>query len=444
MLVSVLGPDVDRRWRYANMGNDELFARHDLDLIHRIRNAGNLERDRALLDKFRDFIGDLPPSSDLVKEFLVRYVGRTPGTQIRYAGTLKRFMKWYGQPMEDFRIRSPRILPEYVEDEDIEKLLTAVANKRSHKGTILRDRLIVELYLKTGMRRNELADLAVGDVHDDFLVVRRGKGEKDRMIPVPSAIAGRLRRYIGGRGRTESVFGLTGPSVGNMISNFARKAGVTNIHTHSLRHKYATDLLEGGADLRAVQELLGHADLSTTQRYLAITDRRLVEAVGVLEADGVSGQTKERAASTHQSSAQVTVTPPCGDLLELTAPVGVHFDMELEASEILVDSLQVRSSDLEVPFRLMLFERDPYRDGFDANAEDMVQMESVTQRIHRYPAHGAAPYANRDGNRRLHGAVVVDARPISFGVPRTGGQLGRAAARETPVRFELSLRYSIE
>jgi site-specific recombinase XerD len=133
------------------------------------------------------------------------------------------------------------------------------------------------------MRRSELADLEVRDVHEDFLIVRKGKGGRDRMIPLLPGIAKRLHDAVRGRQPTQKVFGLTGPSISNKIRRFADKAGLKDLHTHSLRHKYATDLLESGADVRAVQELLGHKGLGTTQAYLAITDERLREAVGLLE-----------------------------------------------------------------------------------------------------------------------------------------------------------------
>ncbi len=142
----------------------------------------------------------------------------------------------------------PKRLPQYVEDDQIEKLFSAIRGKKSHKCSIERDLLIVELYLKTGMRRSELAGLKVRDVHSDFLMVIKGKGEKDRMLPLLPDIAGRLNGFIRGRQPDESVFGLTGPSIGNKISIFAQKAGLKDIHTHSLRHKYATDLLESGAN----------------------------------------------------------------------------------------------------------------------------------------------------------------------------------------------------
>jgi integrase len=81
-------------------------------------------------------------------------------------------MKWYGQPMDEFRIKVPRALPQYVEDAEIDELMRIVGDKRSYKRIITRDKLMLELYLKTGMRRGELAGR---EIHDDFLIVRKGK-----------------------------------------------------------------------------------------------------------------------------------------------------------------------------------------------------------------------------------------------------------------------------
>ena len=81
----------------------------------------------------------------------------------------------------------------------------------------------------------------------------------------------------------EKVFKLKPACIGNKIRFFALKAGLNNFHTHTMRHKFATDLLERGGDIRSVQELLGHTDLSTTQVYLAITDKRIRETVDLLD-----------------------------------------------------------------------------------------------------------------------------------------------------------------
>ncbi len=263
--------------------NEELFQLYDSDMILRVRNTRNLVNDRSLLARFEEYLGGYPPSAELAKGFLSQYTNNKPRTLARYAATIKSFMKWYGEPMDDFRIKIPRTLPPYTEDRDIERLFHAIENKKTHRGCIARDSLLAELALKTGMRRCELADLEPQDIHSDFLVVRGGKGSKDRMIPLLPAIALRLQNFTRGMNPTEKVFRLKAPCIGNKIRLFAKKAGLDNLHTHSLRHKYAINLLEAGADIRVLQELLGHSDLGTTQIYLAITNKRLHEAVNLLD-----------------------------------------------------------------------------------------------------------------------------------------------------------------
>lgn len=120
---------------------------------------------------------------------------------------------------------------------------------------------MVELALKTGMRRSELANLVAKDIHRDFLVVRNGKGGKDRVIPLVPSIAERLRNFSKAAKPEEKVFQLKPACISNKIKQFAKKAGITDFHAHSLRHKFATELLERGADIGVVQELLGHANL---------------------------------------------------------------------------------------------------------------------------------------------------------------------------------------
>ena len=191
-------------------------------------------------------------------------------------------MKWYGEPMDDLKIKIPKSLPPYTEDAQIEKLLHAIETKKTHKRSIVRDILLVELALKTGMRRGELANLEARHIHEDFLVVREGKNQKDRVIPLSPPIALRLKNFIEGKKLDERVFGLKPPSITMKIKTFARRAGMEELHAHTLRHKFATDLLEHGADIRSVQHLLGHESLSTTQVYLSVTDKRLRETVNLL------------------------------------------------------------------------------------------------------------------------------------------------------------------
>ncbi|MFC1939791.1 tyrosine-type recombinase/integrase [Chloroflexota bacterium] len=281
--MASIDPDYARRLQMRQMSNRDLFKRYDPELLLRLHNRKNLSDTRNTLKNFEAFLDGRSPSRDLAKEFLARFVDRKPRTRSRYAQMIKSFMKWYGQPMDEFKVKVPRTLPPYIEDDQIERILKAMGSKKTHKGSIVRDQLLIQLGVKTGLRRAELANLEARDVHDDFIVVRSGKGDKDRVVPLAPLIAQKLNAYIKGMKPNEKVFKLAAPSISMKIKNFARKAGLEDFHAHSVRHKFATDLLERGADLKVVQELLGHENLSTTQVYLAVTSERMREAVNLLE-----------------------------------------------------------------------------------------------------------------------------------------------------------------
>jgi len=265
-----------------HLANNDLFRLYDDDLVLRLHNAKNLSDTRKVLGRFREYLNGYPPSPELAKGFLAQYVDRKPRTLYRYAMMLKVFMKWYGEPME-LKIKVPKTLPPYTEDSAIEGLRAAIENKKTHKGTIVRDLLLVDLDRLTGMRRGELANLEPKDIHADFLVVRNGKGGKDRVIPLKPVIAQRLHNFIEGMQPNEKVFKLKAPCISMKIKKFARKAGLDDFHAHTIRHKFATDLLERGANLKVVQELLGHEDLSTTEVYLSIVDQGTRDAVNLLD-----------------------------------------------------------------------------------------------------------------------------------------------------------------
>jgi site-specific recombinase XerD len=265
------------------MTNEELYQLYDSDLVLRLHNTKDLSDTRKMVTRFLQHLNGFPPSPELAKSFLAQFTDRKPRTVARYAKMIKSFMKWYGEPMDDFRIKIPRSLPPYTEDGDIEKLFTTIENKKTHKGCVTRDALMVELALKTGMRRAELANLAPADIHGDFLMVRHGKGDKDRIIPLSPSIATRLHNFVQNMTPSEKVFKLRAPCISNKIRQFAKKAGLSDFHTHTLRHKFACDLLEKGANIKVVQALLGHENLATTEVYLSIVNQSLHDAVNLLE-----------------------------------------------------------------------------------------------------------------------------------------------------------------
>ena len=178
--------------------------------------------------------------------------------------------------------KSPKRLPEVPSAEQVNTLLDGVAGGRLERPQPARDRAIFELLYGCGMRVSELAGLNLADIDRTAGWLRvRGKGRKERQVPVPRQAAEALDRYLGERPvvRDErAVFlnsrgaRLTRQGIGLIVKLYATYvAGDPSLHPHSFRLAYATHLLSAGADLRAIQELLGHARLSTTQKYTQVS-----------------------------------------------------------------------------------------------------------------------------------------------------------------------------
>lgn len=171
---------------------------------------------------------------------------------------------------------------------DIDQVTTLVEAPQNSDRYALRDRAILEMLYSCGLRVSELTGLAIGDLDLTGGMVRvLGKGNKERIVPVGSRAVEAIRKYLQGRGE----LGGSGPlflntrgqrinrrSVARIVdAHVLRIAAFKRISPHILRHTFATHMLEGGADLRAIQELLGHASLSTTQRYTHVGIDRLME-----------------------------------------------------------------------------------------------------------------------------------------------------------------------
>ena len=151
----------------------------------------------------------------------------------------------------------------------------------------LRDRAALELLYGAGLRVSELVGLDLADLSQDALRVR-GKGRKERLVPLVRKARAALDAYLARRSELGPVDGalflnrrghrLTARSVARHLANYALIAGTRrHVHPHALRHSFATHLLDMGADLRGIQELLGHASLSTTQRYTHVCSERLLQ-----------------------------------------------------------------------------------------------------------------------------------------------------------------------
>lgn len=191
-------------------------------------------------------------------------------------------------PAHDLRpARLPRRLPGTLTVDEVERLL---AQPHGSHPRALRDRAILELLYAAGLRVSELVALDVGDVHLAMEYVRcLGKGSKERIVPIGTPAVRAVQLYLaaarqalaGGRARAALFLNRRGErlsrqSVWMLLRAHAAAAGIRRpLGPHTLRHSFATHLLDGGADLRAVQEMLGHASVATTQMYTHLTRSRL-------------------------------------------------------------------------------------------------------------------------------------------------------------------------
>ena len=181
-------------------------------------------------------------------------------------------------------------LPKFLSEDEVDTLLDQACPPGADSAKKLRDRAMLELLYATGMRVSELINLRLGDLQLEIGVVRcTGKGSKERLIPVGrsalSAVENYLRRgrsHLSKAGSPDFLFlnvrGWPMSRVGfwKILANCGRQAGIRmRLSPHLLRHTFATHLLERGADLRTVQTLLGHSDISTTQVYTHVLQERL-------------------------------------------------------------------------------------------------------------------------------------------------------------------------
>jgi integrase/recombinase XerD len=192
-----------------------------------------------------------------------------------------------GSPADD--LRAPRAwaaLPKFLDLEEVDRLL-AQPDTTTPRG--LRDKALISVLYATGLRVSELVSLKLSNLHlDDGYVTCVGKGDKERLVPIGQDATDWVKRYLaesrprlaasGSRWLFVNARGTPLSRVGfwKLLKEYGIKAGITRaISPHVLRHSFATHLLDRGADLRAIQMMLGHADLSTTQIYTHVLEARL-------------------------------------------------------------------------------------------------------------------------------------------------------------------------
>ncbi|MCB9819896.1 tyrosine-type recombinase/integrase [Candidatus Nomurabacteria bacterium] len=273
------------------------------------RSSKTAENYKLYLERFVEYTEDIKVekiTTETIRKYrlwLNRYEndngdGLTTLTQSYHLIALRGFLRYLSErnitSLAPDKIRLPKTTRKqvtFLHYEEIQQLLDAI-NLSKEEG--LRDRAIIELLFSSGLRVSELTNLNRGHVNTsrrEFMV--RGKGQKDRPVFVSNSAAEHVENYLKARldnlpplflsysrnniSSTSGDYRRLGPrSVQRMISKYARLAGITkHVSPHTLRHSFATDLLMNGADLRSVQSMLGHSNISTTQVYTHVTDEHL-------------------------------------------------------------------------------------------------------------------------------------------------------------------------
>ena len=283
------------------------------------RSKKTIENYRLYLERFYEIAAEIlnkddVKASDLDRELLRQYrlrlnrYGSENGSEdfkvitqayhlIALRGFLKYLVRREIKSLDPSLVDLPKVVRKqvtFLHFDEVEDMLNEI-DLSTESG--LRDRAIIELLYSGGLRVSELVNLNRDSINlerREFMV--RGKGSKDRPIFISEACADRVRDYLDAR--TDSLPALflnnsknqqavdqsgnfrriTTRSVARIVEKYARLAGITkHVSPHTLRHSFATDLLMNGADIRSVQSMLGHADISTTQIYTHVTDAHLKE-----------------------------------------------------------------------------------------------------------------------------------------------------------------------
>jgi integrase/recombinase XerD len=259
--------------------------------------ANTISAYTADLKGFSEFLEERAGDTEALRDWLDHLSRSGLGSRsiTRHLTTLRNFYSFLlreGEIKSDptALLRSPRqwqSIPKFLNLEEINRIIQAPDLKRPIG---LRDRAMMELLYATGLRVSELCRIATGDLNLDMAVLRAtGKGNKQRMVPVgrpaiaavddylkagrPAILKGRASRYLFVTARGGA---MTRQSFWALLAGYGRKAGIFHgLTPHVIRHSFATHLLEGGADLRSVQAMLGHSDISTTQIYTHVMRSRL-------------------------------------------------------------------------------------------------------------------------------------------------------------------------
>jgi integrase/recombinase XerD len=241
-----------------------------------IRNY--LQANRDLLDFSQKSPDQI--STDDIKNFMAeKFSDKSASSVIVFLAAIKFSFQNILQTDPTVPIKRPKKekrIPKTLSKDEIKKFLSSIANQKSN--------LIASLLYSTGLRVSELTNLQISDFNfaEKTGIVRQAKGKKDRIFIIPEFLAEDLQNQVEKQKSLKQNFLFSGRNgkistraVQKIISNAGKKISIDGIHCHTLRHTFATHLLENNTDIRKIQELLGHSDLSTTQIYTHVSTEEL-------------------------------------------------------------------------------------------------------------------------------------------------------------------------
>jgi integrase/recombinase XerC len=280
-----------RLYENPELKNDPIQAFADYLKFEKGYSRHTLKNYLADLDHLKAFLGErdfVSVDARMLRSYVASLFGELQPSSIARrlssVRTLYRYLLRQGivesSPAEGLTLpKLPKKLPRFLVQEEAGRVVETEAEKK-------RDRAVLELLYGTGIRVGELTGLIFKnvDLQDGWIRVR-GKGNKERLIPLGGKALASLNDYLKERGTHDGPLfaghkgtAMTERTVQRLVKRTALKAGIVKRTTpHTLRHSYATHLLEAGADLRGIQELLGHSNLSTTQKYTQVSLQHLMD-----------------------------------------------------------------------------------------------------------------------------------------------------------------------
>ncbi len=250
----------------------ELATYEKVGLFQRSVTKKTAYRYRGCLLQYQKALNGATPTLEASAQFLahLRNQGFSPSALRIYRAALQGFHVWRGEQLA-FAIRVPHHLPEYTEPSTVARILELSQGKP--KG-----HLILRLMTDAGLRRQEVVKLRVRHVGTRALRFR-GKEDRDRTVPLTKELAAALEPFCKGKSPDDLVLGVGEGVIYRTVKRYGKLVGKPALKPHDLRHSFGTRLLELGIDLRAIQELLGHANVATTQIYTQVAATHLEQAI---------------------------------------------------------------------------------------------------------------------------------------------------------------------